>query len=170
MSSDSSVEVLAGKSSSYTEPIILPTDSTDVVCLEKIDNPDVLPGNSSSSTEPSNVPTDTPPPKPVPPPPPAMPPPSKRPGPPPPGPPPPPRAGHRPPPPPKGAAPRPPQGKINILRSNKAPPLAQKQEGQADVDDANAPKTKLKPFFWDKVQAKPDQAMVWDQLKAGSFQ
>jgi hypothetical protein len=28
----------------------------------------------------------------------------------------------------------------------------------------------LKPFFWDKVAASPDQAMVWDQLKAGSFQ
>jgi hypothetical protein len=31
-------------------------------------------------------------------------------------------------------------------------------------------KTKLKPFFWDKVTANPDQAMVWDQIKAGSFQ
>ncbi|KAJ9562802.1 hypothetical protein OSB04_007962 [Centaurea solstitialis] len=37
-----------------------------------------------------------------------------------------------------------------------------------DADDSN--KTKLKPFFWDKVMATPDQAMVWNQIRAGSFQ
>ncbi|CAI0436537.1 unnamed protein product [Linum tenue] len=31
-------------------------------------------------------------------------------------------------------------------------------------------KAKLKPFFWDKVSATPDQAMVWHQIKSGSFQ
>lgn len=35
---------------------------------------------------------------------------------------------------------------------------------------ANTSKAKLKPFFWDKVAAKPNNAMVWDQIKAGSFQ
>ncbi|PPD69046.1 hypothetical protein GOBAR_DD34070 [Gossypium barbadense] len=37
-------------------------------------------------------------------------------------------------------------------------------------NDANTSKAKLKPFFWDKVAAKPNNAMVWDQIKAGSFQ
>lgn len=32
------------------------------------------------------------------------------------------------------------------------------------------PKPKLKPLHWDKVRASPDRAMVWDQLKSGSFQ
>ncbi|XP_020276265.1 formin-like protein 5 isoform X2 [Asparagus officinalis] len=110
---------------------------------------------------------DTPAPKPPPPPPPMPP---VKPPPPPPGPPPPPKSGPRPPPPPKGSAPRPPPGKINITRPNKAPARAPNTNGEDSADDGNAPKTKLKPFFWDKVQAKPDQAMVWDKLKAGSFQ
>ncbi|KAI0495777.1 hypothetical protein KFK09_022080 [Dendrobium nobile] len=36
--------------------------------------------------------------------------------------------------------------------------------------DTDSAKTKLKPFFWDKVMANPDQSMVWHQLKARSFQ
>ncbi|GLJ16200.1 hypothetical protein SUGI_0270920 [Cryptomeria japonica] len=31
------------------------------------------------------------------------------------------------------------------------------------------PRPKLKPLHWDKVRASPDRAMVWDQLKSGSF-
>ncbi|XP_028807700.1 formin-like protein 5 [Neltuma alba] len=42
--------------------------------------------------------------------------------------------------------------------------------GAADSEGGGAPKAKLKPFFWDKVQANSDQTMVWNQLKAGSFQ
>lgn len=49
------------------------------------------------------------------------------------------------------------QGKVEV---------SSESEGEAD----DAPKTKLKPFFWDKVQANSDQTMVWTQLKAGSFQ
>ncbi|CAL0303823.1 unnamed protein product [Lupinus luteus] len=61
-----------------------------------------------------------------------------------------------PPPPPKGSiAPRPP------------PPSRVKSEENVEAD---TPKTKLKPFFWDKVQANPDQSMVWNQIKSGSFQ
>lgn len=37
-------------------------------------------------------------------------------------------------------------------------------------DDADAPRAKLKPFFWDKVLANPDHSMVWHQIKSGSFQ
>ncbi|KAE8723522.1 Formin-like protein 5 [Hibiscus syriacus] len=42
--------------------------------------------------------------------------------------------------------------------------------GEGSGNTANASKAKLKPFFWDKVAAKPDHAMVWNQIKAGSFQ
>ncbi|KAL2327959.1 hypothetical protein Fmac_021386 [Flemingia macrophylla] len=124
--------------------------------------------------------------KPGPPPPPPPAPAGARPGPPPPppapggakhGPPPPPppapagaKPGHRPPPPPmSGVPPRapPPFG------SKMARPLAggSKATDEAGVEgDADAPKAKLKPFFWDKVQANPDQSMVWNQLQSGSFQ
>lgn len=40
----------------------------------------------------------------------------------------------------------------------------------AEVSEADAPKAKLKPFFWDKVLANPDHSMVWHQIKSGSFQ
>ncbi|KAF5945021.1 hypothetical protein HYC85_015249 [Camellia sinensis] len=36
--------------------------------------------------------------------------------------------------------------------------------------ESESQKTKLKPFFWDKVLANPDQSMVWHELKTGSFQ
>lgn len=75
-----------------------------------------------------------------------------------PGPPPPPMAGPAPPraPPPLGPrGPRPPPG----LKSNNAP--------GGGPEDSRA---KLKPFFWDKVLANPDNSMVWHQIKAGSFQ
>ncbi|XP_020256532.1 formin-like protein 11 isoform X2 [Asparagus officinalis] len=130
--------------------------------------------NLSSSPEPSSITKETPAPKRrPPPPPPSAPPPVRKPANPPAGPPPPPppkaQSGPPPPPPPKGAAPRPPP-KIGPARPGKGPPLAPKALGGATTDNANATKTKLKPFFWDKVQGKPDQDMVWDQLKAGSFQ
>ncbi|KAF0893553.1 hypothetical protein E2562_026969 [Oryza meyeriana var. granulata] len=52
------------------------------------------------------------------------------------------------------------------------PPPFKKSAGAAAAASAqaDASKTKLKPFFWDKVTANPNQAMVWDQIKAGSFQ
>jgi len=36
-------------------------------------------------------------------------------------------------------------------------------------EDGNL-RPKLKPFHWDKVQANPDHSMVWDKIRAGSFQ
>ncbi|XP_024989334.1 formin-like protein 3 [Cynara cardunculus var. scolymus] len=36
--------------------------------------------------------------------------------------------------------------------------------------DSDANKTKLKPFFWDKVNTSPTRSMVWHDIKAGSFQ
>ncbi|XP_050216765.1 formin-like protein 5 isoform X2 [Mercurialis annua] len=80
-------------------------------------------------------------------------------------PPPPPKSGHGPPRPPPpssmgGKAPRPPSGL-------KLPSNAASNEGNGD---ANSSKAKLKPFFWDKVLANPEQSMVWHQIKSGSFQ
>ncbi|XP_008790964.2 formin-like protein 5 [Phoenix dactylifera] len=86
---------------------------------------------------------------------------------------------HPPPPPPKGALPpHLPQGGL-VLRVTQPSPLGPNHSGDAASaqrfgaeDDANAPKekTKLKPFFWDKVRANPDQSMVWHQIRSGSFQ
>ncbi|KAJ6314116.1 hypothetical protein OIU78_017720 [Salix suchowensis] len=103
-------------------------------------------------------------------------------GPRPPGPPPPPIAsglkpGPRPPPPPiGGSAPRPPPPMPSGPKVPR-PPLGSKHpsstassEGAGMEDDADAPKAKLKPFFWDKVLANPDDSMVWHQIKSGSFQ
>lgn len=125
-----------------------------------------------------------------PPPPPPVPPPSMKPssssaGPRPPGPPLPPpppvppgtKPGPRPPPPPPKSGvppPRPPQPLGSKLAQptlgQKHPSNATSSEEAGLEDDADAPKAKLKPFFWDKVLASPDQSMVWHQIKSGSFQ
>ncbi|KDP25880.1 hypothetical protein JCGZ_22910 [Jatropha curcas] len=87
--------------------------------------------------------------------------------------PPPPSAGPRapPPPPPKGgrAPPAPPP-------KGKPVPPGQRR-GPSDSSDKDNPsgssgpsKTRLKPFFWDKVMASPDQSMVWHEISSGSFQ
>ncbi|KAK7312904.1 hypothetical protein VNO77_37143 [Canavalia gladiata] len=102
--------------------------------------------------------------KPSPPPPPPPAPAGPKPGPPPPPPPPAPggaKPGPLPPPPPKSGIAPPPIGPKG------ARPLA---SGSKVTAEAGAPKAKLKPFFWDTVQANPDQSMVWNQIKSGSFQ
>lgn len=82
-----------------------------------------------------------------------------------------------PPPPPKSGIPPPRPPPIPLGSKVARPPLGQKNSSNATSseeagleDDANAPKAKLKPFFWDKVLASPDQSMVWHQIKSGSFQ
>ncbi|KAL4580203.1 hypothetical protein LXL04_016387 [Taraxacum kok-saghyz] len=104
-----------------------------------------------------------PPAAPSPPPPPATPPP-----------PPPPPRGAPPPPPPKPFAPRPPGGGPPPPRppvsSLKPPRPSAAGPSTSGGDEADASKAKLKPFFWDKVMANPDQSMVWHQIKSGSFQ
>jgi len=97
---------------------------------------------------------------------------SGKPAPPPPGPPPlppprPPPLAPRPPPPPKGGHP-PPAPPKPMAGKNQATPLGQLNQGSSD-EGGDAPKPKLKPFFWDKVNAKPDQSMVWHEINAGSF-
>ncbi|KAK3127292.1 hypothetical protein QOZ80_7AG0571050 [Eleusine coracana subsp. coracana] len=77
-----------------------------------------------------------------------------------------------PPPPPKSAGPpRPPPPAMPGSSKTRPPPPMKKSGNKVDDNtDSHEAKTKLKPFFWDKVTANPDQSMVWDQLKAGSFQ
>ncbi|XP_004294331.1 PREDICTED: formin-like protein 5 [Fragaria vesca subsp. vesca] len=95
-----------------------------------------------------------------------------------PGPPPPPPSAPGPPPPPLPKVgvppPRPPPSMPIGSKLARPPPFAPKRPSNASSDgsvaDGDAPKTKLKPFFWDKVLANPDQSMVWHQIKSGSFQ
>ncbi|GKV21337.1 hypothetical protein SLEP1_g31324 [Rubroshorea leprosula] len=74
--------------------------------------------------------------------------------------------GLRPPPPPKACPPMPPKSKLV--------PSAPRRQGNSassePSDESGAPKTKLKPFFWDKVLASPGHSMVWDEISGGSLQ
>lgn len=78
--------------------------------------------------------------------------------------PPPPRGGPPAPPVPRGPPPPPAQPRA----SNAGP--GPSTSASAEVEGGDAPRTKLKPFFWDKVLANPDHSMVWHQIKSGSFQ
>ncbi|KAK7272459.1 hypothetical protein RJT34_29066 [Clitoria ternatea] len=92
------------------------------------------------------------------------------------GPPPPPppggKSGPQPPPPPRtGSAPRAPPP-LGPKGSKPLPSLSKAPGGAAanfPAEDSN-PKAKLKPFFWDKVQANSNRSMVWTRIEAGSFQ
>ncbi|KAK4420721.1 Formin-like protein 5 [Sesamum alatum] len=116
-----------------------------------------------------------PPPAPVP----LAPPPGRAPlSPPPPGappPPPPPRgkAGPGPPPPPgpprPPGAPRPP-GPPGPPGSGPPRPPGMRGARSNSAEEYSSNKAKLKPFFWDKVLANPDNSMVWHEIKSGSFQ
>lgn len=92
-----------------------------------------------------------------------------------PGPPPPPpiplraKAGPRPPPPPGPGAP-PPRPPPTGVKPPRPSPLGSNASSSASAEGSDASKTKLKPFFWDKVLANPDHSMVWHQIKSGSFQ
>ncbi|KAJ1269761.1 hypothetical protein BS78_06G002000 [Paspalum vaginatum] len=80
------------------------------------------------------------------------------------------KAGGGPPPPPGKAGGGPPPPAMPGGPKACGPPPLRKAGNVAGPPAADSNKTKLKPFFWDKVTASPDQAMVWDQIKAGSFQ
>ncbi|KAJ0267104.1 Formin-like protein 5 [Hirschfeldia incana] len=74
--------------------------------------------------------------------------------------------GPKPPPPPGPKGPRPPPP---MSLGPKAPRPSSGPAKSSD-GDGGAPKTKLKPFFWDKVQANPEHSMVWNDIRSGSFQ
>ncbi|KAF8046683.1 hypothetical protein N665_3522s0002, partial [Sinapis alba] len=79
----------------------------------------------------------------------------------------------KPPPPPPPKSKPPPPAPPKLVRPPPAPPKRQGRSSSGDGSDVDsetgAPKTKLKPFFWDKM-ANPDQKMVWHEISAGSFQ
>ncbi|KAH6834802.1 formin homology5 [Perilla frutescens var. hirtella] len=78
---------------------------------------------------------------------------------------------HPPPPPPPGPGvppPRPPP--IGLKPPRPVPSGPHHQSISTQESEAGSSKTKLKPFFWDKVLANPDHSMVWHQIKSGSFQ
>ncbi|KAL4569777.1 hypothetical protein LXL04_025420 [Taraxacum kok-saghyz] len=76
-----------------------------------------------------------------------------------------------PPPPPPGGRPAPPPNPSSMRRpaSGKQTQTTTKEENKQD-EDSESPKAKLKPFFWDKVNAVQGRSMVWHHLKDGSFQ
>ncbi|XWS13109.1 hypothetical protein CRYUN_Cryun36dG0009400 [Craigia yunnanensis] len=55
-----------------------------------------------------------------------------------------------------------------VLQSLAVNEQLKKNEGLERSEET--PKPKLKPLHWDKVRASSDRAMVWDQIKASSFQ
>lgn len=77
-----------------------------------------------------------------------------------------------PPPPPMKPGPRaPPRPPSTGLKPPRRSPLGPNASTSASTEEEDTDaKAKLKPFFWDKVQANTDQSMVWHHVKAGSFQ
>ncbi|MQL97162.1 hypothetical protein Taro_029843 [Colocasia esculenta] len=65
------------------------------------------------------------------------------------------------------AGPRPPRSNS---RSRRTPGSHSAGSSSRQGFGDHEPKTKLKPLFWDKVLASPDQTMVWHQISSGSFQ
>nr|CAB3445677.1 unnamed protein product [Digitaria exilis] len=103
----------------------------------------------------NNATSDAPKPTPPPPPPPPLPPPIKKAPPPPPG-------------PPKGSKAR--LDQLSPVESSRSEgSSAGDQTSESSEAEVNAPRAKLRPFFWDKVLANPDQSMAWHDIKFGSF-
>ncbi|CAL5023871.1 unnamed protein product [Urochloa decumbens] len=103
----------------------------------------------------NNVTSDAPKPMPPPPPPPPLPPPIKKAPPPPPG-------------PPKGSKAR--LAQLSPVESSRSEgSSAGEQTSESSEAEVNAPRAKLRPFYWDKVLANPGQSMAWHDIKFGSF-
>ncbi|PKA53540.1 Formin-like protein 11 [Apostasia shenzhenica] len=73
-------------------------------------------------------------------------------------------------PPPPKVNPPPPKGPHRSQGNESSSGVSQTPSNHSANADDDGTKTKLKPFFWDKVMANPDQSMVWHQIKSGSFQ
>ncbi|XP_047340470.1 formin-like protein 5 [Impatiens glandulifera] len=180
---------IAASNTSVIQPLeVLTADVPPKTTTITVENSNVVSSSSSNLNPPPGMPPLKPPPgrvvaaaaaappPPLPPTTPPKPPLGSRPPPPGPPPPPPPKTGPRPPaPPPPRTGPVPPRPPAMGLKpprpSTGAANQANAYTGGGEVEgDPSNPKTKLKPFFWDKVLANPDQSMVWHQIKAGSFQ
>ena len=104
----------------------------------------------------NNATSDAPKPMPPPPPPPPLPPPIKKAPPPPPG-------------PPKGSKAR--LAQLSPVESSRSEgSSAGEQTSESSEADINAPRAKLRPFYWDKVLANPDHSMAWHDIKFSFFQ
>ncbi|KDP35641.1 hypothetical protein JCGZ_09079 [Jatropha curcas] len=190
------VSVEPNEKSSNDTGVLLPPPPGKMNTMPSLKPPPPLPP-PSVNPQPPPPPTNAgpPPPKAPPPPPPPgkasgnvapRPPGPPPPGPPTPGPPPPPgpppmasgsKPGPAPPPPPPGkggAGPRPPPplpgGGPKAPRAPMGPKPPSKSSQAEGAESYATNQAKLKPFFWDKVNANTDNAMVWSQIKAGSFQ
>ncbi|KAG9148418.1 hypothetical protein Leryth_016902 [Lithospermum erythrorhizon] len=80
------------------------------------------------------------------------------------------KKGPPPPPPPRNGGPHPPPMGLKATRSSLPNQGHQSTNAESNYEGADASRTKLKPFFWDKVQANSDDSMVWNKIKEGSFQ
>ncbi|CAI9275631.1 unnamed protein product [Lactuca saligna] len=77
----------------------------------------------------------------------------------------------QPPPPPPGGRPAPPNpSNMKTPASGKQTQTTVNKDEKKQDGDSDSPKVKLKPFFWDKVNAVQGRSMVWHHLKDGSFQ
>jgi hypothetical protein len=71
--------------------------------------------------------------------------------------------------PPKGSLARFPQlSPVESSHSEGSP--ASEQASESSEAEVGAPRAKLRPFYWDKVRANPNQSMAWHDIKFGSFQ
>nr|GEY86525.1 formin-like protein 3 [Tanacetum cinerariifolium] len=89
-----------------------------------------------------------------------------------PAPPPPPRPSKAPPAPPPNPGRPPPANASNTKKTSASgsPKHTADKEENKETGDSDAARTKLKPFFWDKVNAVQGRSMVWHHLRDGSFQ
>ncbi|KAF8084474.1 hypothetical protein N665_0716s0020 [Sinapis alba] len=71
----------------------------------------------------------------------------------------------RPPPPPPLPSQQP-----QVMNKTPPPPLSLDFAQRRPLGKNGAPLPKLKPLHWDKVRATPDRKMVWDKLRASSFE
>ncbi|XP_031130313.1 formin-like protein 11 isoform X2 [Ipomoea triloba] len=82
----------------------------------------------------------------------------------------PPKGGQPPAPPKGGQPPAPPKGGRAPAPPKPLAPNIKGRSSGAGSESGDSGKAKLKPFFWDKVNASPNRTMVWHELKSGSFE
>uniref|UniRef100_A0ACD5V7B8 Uncharacterized protein n=1 Tax=Avena sativa TaxID=4498 RepID=A0ACD5V7B8_AVESA len=122
------------------------------LCCFRTSTDATIPAQVSRGTQNNGATGDAPKPMPSPPPPPPPPPPPMK------------KAGPPPPAPPKGSLAKIPQ--LSSVESSHSEGSSASESSEAEV---GAPRAKLRPFYWDKVLANPNQSMAWHDIKFGSF-